>query len=255
MTAGSRPPRREALPRGRPTPRYGLARVISKRGICSRTEAARWIADGRVRVDGRVVRDAEHPTALSARIEIDGHDAAAAGAVYIALNKPRGLVTTARDERARDTVFRCFDEAGLPYLAPVGRLDKASEGLLLFTNDSAFAHALTSPESQVEKTYHVQVDRVPGEADLAALRAGAIDDGEWLAATRITLLRSGEKQAWLEIVLDEGKNRHLRRLLATRDLGVVRLVRVAVGTLELGALAKGQWRYLTDGEVAALDPA
>src|SRR5688500_10343586 len=129
-------------------PRHGLARVLSKRGICSRTEAARWIAAGRVAVDGRVVLDPEWPVAGDdVRIAIDGTTPAVAARRYIALNKPRGLVTTTSDERGRDTVYRCLDDPSLPWLAPVGRLDRASEGLLLFCNDPEWAGRLTDPST------------------------------------------------------------------------------------------------------------
>ena len=233
--------------------RHGLARVLSKRGLCSRSEAERLIREGRVRLDGRVVRDPEHPADVSvARIEIDGAGTTAAIPRYLMLNKPRGLVTTARDERGRDTVYRCFDGAGLGWIAPVGRLDKASEGLLLFTNDPQWAARITDPASGPDKTYHVQVDRIPDEATLAALRSGIDVDGAWLRAVSVIVLRAGEKNAWLEIVLDEGRNRQIRRLLAAFDIGVLRLVRVAIGPLALGELPKGRWRELSAGEVAAL---
>lgn len=233
--------------------RHGLARVLSKRGLCSRSEAERLIREGRVRLDGRVVRDPEHPADVSvARIEIDGAGTTAAIPRYLMLNKPRGLVTTARDERGRDTVYRCFDGAGLGWIAPVGRLDKASEGLLLFTNDPQWAARITDPASGPDKTYHVQVDRIPDEATLAALRSGIDVDGAWLRAVSVVVLRAGEKNAWLEIVLDEGRNRQIRRLLAAFDIGVLRLVRVAIGPLALGELPKGRWRELSAGEVAAL---
>lgn len=233
--------------------RHGLARVLSKRGLCSRSEAERLIREGRVRLDGRVVRDPEHPADVSmARIEIDGAGTTAAIPRYLMLNKPRGLVTTARDERGRDTVYRCFDGAGLGWIAPVGRLDKASEGLLLFTNDPQWAARITDPASGPDKTYHVQVDRSPDEATLAALRSGIELDGECLRAVSVIVLRAGEKNAWLEIVLDEGRNRQIRRLLAAFGIGVLRLVRVAIGPLALGDLPKGQWRWLTEYEHAAL---
>lgn len=233
--------------------RHGLARVLSKRGLCSRSEAERLIREGRVRLDGRVVRDPEHPADVSvARIEIDGAGTTAAIPRYLMLNKPRGLVTTARDERGRDTVYRCFDGAGLGWMAPAGRLDKASEGLLLFTNDPQWAARITDPASGPDKTYHVQVDRIPDEATLAALRSGIDVDGAWLRAVSVVVLRAGEKNAWLEIVLDEGRNRQIRRLLAAFDIGVLRLVRVAIGPLALGELPKGRWRELSAGEVAAL---
>jgi 23S rRNA pseudouridine2605 synthase len=235
------------------SPRHGLARVLSKRGICSRTEAARWVVAGRVSIDGRIVRDPEHPTAIDATgIAIDGLPLVAIAPVHLMLNKPRGLVTTAADEQGRDTVYRCFDGAGLGWIAPVGRLDKASEGLLLFSNDPQWAARVTDPASGPDKTYHVQVDAIPDADMIRALVAGVDDAGGRLRAKSVELLRSGDKHAWLEIVLDEGRNRQIRRLLAAFDLGVLRLVRVAIGPLLLGELPKGQWRRLTSAEAAAL---
>lgn len=246
--------------RGRAAPaatagvRHGLARVLSKAGVCSRTEASRWIAAGRVSVDGRTVLDPEFPVQAGRQpVQVDGQSLDAAPRVYLVLNKPRGLVTTAKDERGRDTVYRCFDDAGLPWLAPVGRLDKASEGLLLFSNDPQWAAQLTDPETGPDKTYHVQVDGIPDAGTLAALCAGVDDDGEFLAARSMTVLRQGGKTAWLEVVLEEGRNRHIRRLLAAFDLQVVRLVRVAIGGLALGDLAKGQWRMLQEDDRRQLE--
>ncbi|KAF1013824.1 MAG: putative RNA pseudouridine synthase [Stenotrophomonas maltophilia] len=257
------PAARTHAPRGRATPaarpagvRHGLARVLSKAGVCSRSEAARWIADGRVRVAGRIVRDPEFPIASPVpAIEVDGQPMGAPQRVYLMLNKPRGVVTTVQDERGRDTVYRCFDGAQLPWLTPVGRLDKASEGLLLFSNDPQWAARLTDPATGPEKTYHVQVDRLPDDGTLAALHAGIEDDGEFLAAQFVRVLRSGDKTAWLEVVLDEGRNRHIRRLLAAHDLQVLRLVRVAIGGLSLGDLGKGQWRLLQDADQGRLGAA
>ncbi len=254
---GSRPRPPRAVPgvAGATPRRHGLARVISKAGLCSRSEAARWIGEGRVRVDGRIVRDPEYPLHDGMRrVRIDGAGADAAPVRrYLMLNKPRGLVTTARDERGRDTVYRCLEGADLPWLAPVGRLDKASEGLLLFCNDPQWAAAVLDPRTGPDKTYHVQIDRVPDEALLQALREGVPGGGDGiLRAKSAVLLRSGGRNAWLEIVLDEGRNRQIRRLLAAFDVGVLRLVRVAIGGLELGALEKGAWRRLEDAEREAL---
>ena len=233
--------------------RHGLARALSKAGLCSRSEAARWIAAGRVSVDGRVIRDPEFPVIRQRqRVSVDGVPLQEGRRWYLMLNKPRGLVTTVQDERGRDTVYRCFDGAGLPWLAPVGRLDKASEGLLFFSNDPEWAARLTDPRTGPEKTYHVQVDAVPTAEQLQAMCAGVVDAGEHLAASRVTLLRSGTRNAWLEVVLDEGRNRHIRRLLATLGLDVLRLVRVAIGPVQLGELGKGQWRELDPAELAAL---
>ncbi|MGV8922585.1 MAG: pseudouridine synthase [Thermomonas sp.] len=236
-----------------PGPHHGLARVLSKRGICSRSEAERRIRAGRVQLDGRVVRDPEHPTdAPSAVILVDGLETGATTPYYLMLNKPRGLVTTLSDERGRDTVYRCFDGANLGWIAPVGRLDKASEGLLLFSNDPAWAARITDPSTGPGKCYHVQVDCIPDAALLARIMQGIDSDGEHLSATNASLLRAGEKHAWLEITLDEGRNRQIRRLLAGFEIGVLRLLRVSIGTLQLGALPKGQWRPLTAAEVESL---
>ena len=234
-------------------PHHGVARVISKLGLGSRTQAARWIAEGRVRVNGKLVRNPEFPVARGVdHVSIAGHDAVPVDRVVIMLNKPRGLVTTTQDERGRATVYQCLEGSGLPWLAPVGRLDKASEGLLLFANDPAWAARITSPTSGPDKKYHVQINRLPDASLLAQLERGAEIDGEWLSAKSALCLRTGGKNAWLEIALAEGRNRQIRRLLAAFDASVLRLIRVAVGTLTLGDLPKAQWRMLTPREVDAL---
>lgn len=234
--------------------RHGLARVLSKLGLCSRGEAVRWIRQGRVKVGGRVIDDPEFPIVRGdeARIRIDDQPPRAERRRYLMLNKPRGLVTTAHDEHGRATVYRVFDGAGLPWLAPVGRLDKASEGLLLFSNDPEWAARITDPGHGLLKTYHVQVATRLQEALPAALEQGVEDAGEWLAAHSARWLRQGERNAWLEIVLAEGRNRQIRRLLAAQGIEVLRLVRVAIGELVLGELANGAWRELTASEVLAL---
>ena len=236
-----------------PSTRHGIARVISKAGLASRTQAAAWVREGRVSVAGRVVRDPEHPVRVGVdEVSVDGRPMGAATPVYLALNKPRGRVTTAADERGRATVYRCFDGAGLPWIAPVGRLDQASEGLLLFSNDPAWAAAITDPTCGPDKIYHVQVEGVPGAATLAAMVAGLEEGGERLSAKAVRLLRSGGKTAWLEVVLDEGKNRQIRRLAKAAGHPVRRLIRVAIGPLALGELPKGQWRHLSAAEVEGL---
>ncbi|MCD9029438.1 rRNA pseudouridine synthase [Luteimonas sp. BDR2-5] len=236
-------------------PRYGIARVLSKRGLCSRSEAERWVREGRVRIAGTRIDDPEHPVALDEpRIRIEGQVATGAAHRYLMLNKPRGLVTSVRDEQGRDTVYRCLDAADVGWVAPVGRLDKASEGLLLFTSDPAWAARIADPAQGPTKTYHVQVDTVPGDTLLAALHGGVDDAGDWLQVASARVLRSGGRNAWLEIVLDEGRNRQIRRLLGAFDVGVLRLVRVAIGRLALGELPKGAWRELSAAEVARLAP-
>jgi 23S rRNA pseudouridine2605 synthase len=206
-----------------------------------------------VRVNGRLVKDPEFPVNQgSDSVTVDGQENAPARMVFM-LNKPRGLVTTTRDEQGRDTVYSCFKGADLPWLAPIGRLDKASEGLLLFSNDPAWAARVAHP-SGPNKTYHVQIDRLPDNALLGALERGTSVDGERLAAKSAQILRSGQKNAWLEITLEEGRNRQIRRLLSAFDVSVLRLVRVSVGHLQLGALPKGGWRKLTEQEIEMLVP-
>lgn len=235
------------------SPRHGIARVISKMGLGSRTQAAQWVGEGRVRVNGSVVRDAEFPVRKGLdRIEIDGQASTSIKRIALMLNKPRGLVTTAKDEQGRSTVYSCFAGADLPWLAPVGRLDKASEGLLLFCNDPAWAARITEPTKGHSKTYHVQIDRLPDAALLAALEQGVAVGDETLAVTSARCLRAGGRNAWLEIVLDEGRNRQIRRMLAALEVSVLRLVRVAIGPLLLGELPKGQWRTLTTQEIDSL---
>jgi 23S rRNA pseudouridine2605 synthase len=152
--------------------RIGLERALSKCGYCSRSSASKLIRDGRVRLNGRVVRDPEKPTALSHdTIEVDGHRLGDAKKLYLAMNKPRGIVTTAHDEKGRDTVYSLLRDYQ-QWLAPVGRLDKASEGLLLLTNDSEWSARIASPETHVEKTYHVQVAAVADETLIRRLGAG-----------------------------------------------------------------------------------
>jgi 23S rRNA pseudouridine2605 synthase len=251
----------------------GLARALSKLGYCSRSEAWKLIRAGRVRVDGALARDPERRTdSPRERIEVDGQPVRAEPRVYLMLNKPRGLVTTTADERGRETVFKCLQEvlarspavsAGeatgegpkpttLPRVFPVGRLDRASEGLLLFTNDTAWAARITDPASHLDKTYHVQVECLADEALLRQMAAGVTVDDDLLAIQGGRVLRRGTRNSWLEVVLDEGKNRQIRRLLGALGANVLRLMRVAIGPLKLGPLPKGQFRQLTREEVAAL---
>ena len=235
------------------SPLRGVARVISKLGLGSRTQAAAWVREGRVCVNGKLVHDPEHPVRQGVdRISIDDVEALGRARVVVMLNKPRGLVTSVRDEHGRATVYSCFEGSDLPWLAPIGRLDKASEGLILFSNDPVWSARVTDPASGPDKQYHVQIDRVPDGELLQGLAGGVLVDGEKLAVKTVLLLRSGEKNAWLAITLDEGRNRQIRRLLEAFDVAVLRLVRVAIGSLSLGDLPKGAWRELTPTEIQTL---
>ena len=234
----------------------GLARVLSKLGYCSRSQAVELIRAGRVKLNGGVRRDPETPThPVKDRIEVDGLPLAPNAKVYLVLNKPRGVVTTASDERGRETIYACLPE-NLPWLAPVGRLDKASEGLLLLTNDSEWAARITAPETHLDKTYHVQIRAVADHGLPHALRDGVqTSEGDFLRAKDVKLLRRGKHNSWLEIILDEGKNRHIRRMFEHLKIEVLRLVRVAIGPIALGELPKGATHSVTAEEKQALDRA
>ncbi len=235
------------------TSRTGLARALSKLGFCSRSQAVKLIEEGRVAHNDLICRDAEAPVNLATdRLSVDGRKIDRAERVYLMLNKPRGIVTSAADEQGRPTVYRELADLDLPWVAPVGRLDKASEGLLLLTNDTAWAARITDPAVGIEKTYHLQIDRQILPATKQQMLAGIPCNGEILAVKRVAVLRSGQRNCWLEIVLDEGRNRHLRRLMQALDLTVLRLVRVAIGDLTLGDLAKGAVRALTDTDLKLL---
>jgi 23S rRNA pseudouridine2605 synthase len=173
------------------------------------------------------------------------------------MNKPRGILTTASDERGRETVYTLLNRgASLPWVAPIGRLDKASEGLLLLTNDSEWGARIAAPETHLEKTYHVQIGTV-ADADFvqALVRGVKAKDGELLKAKQAHLLRAGQKNCWLEMALDEGRNRQIRRMMESLGVEVLRLVRIAIGPLQLGNLAKGECRALSQDEKRMLDRA
>jgi 23S rRNA pseudouridine2605 synthase len=239
-----------------PLRQTGLARALSKLGYCSRSAAVGLIRAARVTVNDTVCRNPEKPVHLRKdHLAVDGTLIQPRGKVYLMLNKPRGLVTSASDEKGRDTVYSCLG-SDFPWLAPVGRLDKASEGLLLLTNDSAWAARVSAPETHLEKTYHVQVHSVADRDLVTKLENGiSTRQGDFLRAKGAAVLRAGAKNSWLEIVLDEGKNRHIRRLLAEFEIEVLRLMRVAIGPLQLGTLAKGAYRPLSNLEKQAIDVA
>lgn len=186
---------------------------------------------------------------------VDGEVVAAAAKIYLMLNKPRGVVTTASDEKGRETVY-AYLGGERQFVAPAGRLDRASEGLLLFTNDSEWAARVLAPETHLDKTYHVQIGGLVDGSLIRGLQQGVkTEAGEVLKAKQARILRSGERNCWLEIVLDEGKNRQIRRMLEGLGIEVTRLVRVAIGPLQLGELAKGESRMLTGHEKQKLDEA
>ncbi len=238
--------------------KHGLARALSKLGVCSRTEAARLIAAGRVTVGGRVERDPDRRTDPGREpIAVDGAPVHAAEPVVLVMHKPVGLITTRRDPDGRPTVFSILPPDLDAHLAPVGRLDADTSGLLLFTNDTRLADGLASGDGRVEKRYEATVRGRVGEAALARLRAGLTIDlpGQRSHATRpagCEVLASEGAATRLALTLTEGKNRQVRRMLAAVGHEVVALRRTRIGPLDLGDLPEGAVRRLAPGEVAAL---
>jgi 23S rRNA pseudouridine2605 synthase len=239
-----------ALPAGQVT----LERALSKLGLASRSEARAWIAAGRVVVDGHAVRDPLRAVVPErARIVIDGTPTVPPAWVTVLLHKPRGVVTTRRDPQGRRTVYDCL--TGLDaHVVPVGRLDAASTGLLLLTNDTRLADWWTDPDQALSRRYVVTVRGAVSEEETARLVAGIVDRGERLAATRVERRKVSRRETRLLVELREGRNRELRRLFAAVGHEVTRLLRTGYGGLELGDLQPGAWRALTREELAAAFP-
>ena len=237
---------------------HGVARVISKRGYCSRSQAEKLVREGHVFLRGKPVRDPESPAYENDEILVDGVPVTASEFVYFAMNKPRGIVTTASDEKGRKTVMDLFREQfakmypgkPMPHIAPVGRLDAASEGLLLFTNDTAWADRVLTDASHL-KIYRVQVKGKPTAAELSQMEKGFNvpprvfgESEEFMHAERVTLANEGEKNCWLEITLSEGKNREIRRMLAHLGYEVMRLMRIQFDKFTLDDLKSGEIKKL-----------
>ena len=236
--------------------KIGLARALSKLGYCSRQQAFQLIRQGKVRLNGTTPKNPETPVRLGTdRIEVQGHPLKPAEKIYLMLNKPRGIVTSASDEKGRDTVYTLLPP-DLTWLAPVGRLDKASEGLLLFTNDSEWNARVTNPETHLDKSYHVQIATVADSHLIESLERGVeTERNETLRCKYARLLRTGERNSWLELTLDEGKNRQIRRMFDALGIEVLRLIRVSIGPLQLGDLPKGSHRPVAPAELTALNRA
>jgi 23S rRNA pseudouridine2605 synthase len=235
--------------------RLPLARALSKFGVCSRKEAARWIEEGRVRVGGRVVRWPQRR--IDPRrdaVSVDGARVSdSSERIVLALHKPAGCITSRTDPGGRPTVYALLGGVGR-WVFPVGRLDRDTSGLLVMTNDHRLGHRLTDPGQRVPKTYAARVRGIPDAQALRALREGLVlGDG---TRTRPALVRvvgaSRGGDSWIEIVLTEGKNRQVRRMCAAVGHEVLDLVRVRIGGLALGDLPVGQWRRLSPVEVARL---
>ena len=228
-----------------------LQKILSARGLASRRAAEEWIKAGRVTVNGKTAALGDTADADTDEICVDGKPLPRQERmVYLVLHKPRGYVTTLHDEKGRPDAAQLVADCGAR-VYPVGRLDMDSEGLLLFTNDGAFANRLMHPSHQVEKTYEVQVSGYAAEK-LTLLRRPIVLDGYRIAPPEVRLLRRAGDKAWVQVVIHEGRNRQVRRMCQAAGLTVLRLKRTREGDLRLGDLPLGKWRSLTEAEIENL---
>ena len=228
-----------------------LQKILSARGLASRRAAEEWIKAGRVTVNGKTAALGDTADADTDEICVDGNPLPRQeGLVYLVLHKPRGYVTTLHDEKGRPDAAQLVADCGAR-VYPVGRLDMDSEGLLLFTNDGAFANRLMHPSHQVEKTYEVQVSGYAAEK-LTLLRRPIVLDGYRIAPPEVRLLSRAGDKAWVQVVIHEGRNRQVRRMCQAAGLTVLRLKRTREGDLRLGDLPLGKWRSLTEAEIENL---
>jgi 23S rRNA pseudouridine2605 synthase len=234
--------------------RVPLERALSKLGLASRAESRELIRAGRVAVNGRVETDPLlDVTPERVRIEIDGRPARRAKPVTILLHKPRGVVTTRSDPEGRPTVYGCLE--GLDaHVVPVGRLDAATTGLLLLTNDTRFADWVTDPRNEVPRVYLVTVRGELTDETARRLEEGVEESGESLAARSVAVRKRSRRETHLVIELTEGKNREIRRMLEAVGHEVTRLKRVSFGGLELGDLEPGRWRVVPESELKVAFP-
>jgi pseudouridine synthase len=229
-----------------------LERVLSKAGLGSRVEARRWVQAGRVTVNGTIVRNPDHWIDMErARVRVDGKPLVARERVYLLLYKPIGYLTTYKDPDGRPTVYDLITDVDT-FLSPVGRLDLHTSGLLLMTNDTRFAERVTNPDFHVPKTYLIKASPVLTDVQLQQLRDGIeLSDGPTRPAT-VTRVRDSARATHVEITVTEGRNRQVRRMVEALGARVLKLVRIRVGPIGIGALTIGKWRLLTRAEVATL---
>lgn len=231
-----------------------LERALSKLGLATRTEARGLILDGRVAIDGRTVRD---PARLvipeRIRLAVDGQDVRRVRSVTIALHKPRGVVTTRRDPEQRKTVYHLLTDLDA-HVVPVGRLDFATSGLLLLTNDTRFAEWLTNPANHVPRVYLVTVRGRVTPEDVERLEGGVRSGNDLLTAKAATIRKASNRESLLIVELEEGRNREVRRLMKAVGHEVTRLRRVQIGGLSIGDLAPGEWRHVSATELRRAFP-
>jgi 23S rRNA pseudouridine2605 synthase len=234
-------------------PAMTLDRVLSRFGVASRTEAQQAIQRGRLKVNGQVIRDPGFWVRPDEdAVHLDGRRLKPARKTYLLFYKPKGVITSHGDPERRKTVYEYLGDHGR-WVFPVGRLDRDTSGLLLMTNDTEFADFVTSPESRVTKTYHVKTSGLMPDEVIARLRAGIeMKRGDWAHPLSVRRFEDRGKYTWLEIVLTEGKNREVRRMIEAAGFKTLKLVRTAIGPLTLEGLEVGKWREVTPREVSAL---
>jgi 23S rRNA pseudouridine2605 synthase len=239
-----------------------LERILSKAGLCSRTDARKWIGAGRVKVNGKLIQTPDHWVDFERdKVTLDDQPVRHAQKIYLLLNKPKGYITTYKDPEGRPTVYDLIQdrehrgaEDKAQWVVPVGRLDQDTSGLLLLTNDTQFAERVTNPDFKIPKTYLVKAATLLQDAQLDRLRHGVVlSDGPTQPAV-VKRVRDSTRHTFLEITIREGRNRQVRRMIEAVDSKVLKLVRIEIGSLRIGDLPIGKYRELTPGEVRLLMP-
>ena len=231
-----------------------LNKFLASCGVASRRESEKLILDGRVKVNGKVVTElGTQVNENNDRVMVDGNLVKpVADYSYIMMYKPKGCVTTLKDDKGRKTVYSYLEDLNIPHLVPVGRLDYDTEGLLLLTNDGELVHALTHPSHEVPKTYVVKVEGEIPEHKLAQLRKGVEIDGVKTAKAKVKLVEFKDNISRFEMTIHEGRNRQIRKMFEAVGEEVIFLKRISVGNVRLGGLARGTYRYLNDDEIEYL---
>jgi len=233
---------------------FSLAKALLKLGNYSRGESDDLIQQGKVTVNQKVVKELNtRVNLITDVVKIDGQIVEHTDKVYIMLNKPSGVITTASDDIRRETVYDYLKDDRMPWVVPVGKLDKASEGLIFLTNDYKWAEKFAAKEPRLEKTYHMKINLVPDENLIEQMKTGVkTDSGEVIAFKDVKVNKAADKFSWLEIVIVEGKDKQIRRLLSALNLNAFRLIKSAVGPVRIGELQKGRYRRLNEVELEAL---
>ena len=240
--------------KGGQRPLKTLERVLSKAGLGSRTEARKWIGARRVKVNGKVIGTPDHWVDLERdTVTLDGKPVRASKKIYLLLYKPKGYITTYKDPQGRPTVYDLIQDAG-QWVVPVGRLDQDTSGLLLLTNDTRFAELVTNPDYKIPKTYLVKTSTHLADAQIEQLQKGVIlADGPTQPAI-VKRIRDSAKYSFIEIIIREGRNRQVRRMIEATGSKVLKLVRTEIGGVPIGDLPIGKYRELTPGEIKMLTP-